>query len=57
MERHEKDIADFVSKYLTCQQVKAEHKHPAGLLISLPIPEWKWEHITMNFIVGLSRTQ
>ena len=52
-----KDIADFVSKCLTCQQVKAEHKHPTGLLQSLPIPEWKWEHITMDFIVGLPRTQ
>ena len=22
------DITVFISKYLTCQQVKAEHKHP-----------------------------
>ena len=22
----------------------------------LPIPEWKWDHVTMDFIVGLSRT-
>ena len=51
------DIAEFVSKCLTCQQIKAEHKHPAGLLQSLPIPEWKWEHITMDFVVGLPRTQ
>ena len=27
-----KDIAEYVSKCLTCQQVKAEHRHPAGLL-------------------------
>ena len=52
-----KDIADYVSKCLTCQQVKAEHKYPAGLLQSLPIPEWKWEHVTMDFVVGLPRTQ
>ena len=51
------DIAEFVSKCLTCQQIKAEHKHPVGLLQSLPIPEWKWEHITMDFVVGLPRTQ
>ena len=27
-----RDIADFVSKCLTCQQVKLEHQRPSGLL-------------------------
>ena len=52
-----KDIAEYVPKCLTCQQVKAEHRHPASLLQSLTILEWKWEHITMDFVVGLPRTQ
>ena len=39
------------------QQVKAEHKHPAGLLQTLSNPEWKWEYITMDFVVGLPKTQ
>ena len=34
-----KDVADFVSKCLTCQQVKAEHQKPSGKLQPLPIPE------------------
>ena len=51
-----KIIADFVARCLQCQQVKAEHQRPAGLLQPLPIPEWKWEHITMDFIVGLPRS-
>ncbi|WRX25666.1 Reverse transcriptase domain - like 10 [Theobroma cacao] len=51
-----KEIAQFVAKYLTCQQVKAEHQRPAGLLQPLPIPEWKWERIIMDFISGLPRT-
>ena len=52
-----RDIAEFVSRCLTCQQVKAEHQKPAGLLQSLPIPQWKWERITMDFMVGLPRCQ
>ena len=39
-----------------CQRVKAEHQRPAGLLHPLKIPEWKWEEIGMDFIVGLPRT-
>ena len=25
------DVVDFVSKFLECQQVKVDHRHPAGL--------------------------
>ena len=48
-----KEISEFVSQCLPCQQVEAEHQRPTGLLQSLPIPEWKWEHITRDFVVGL----
>jgi hypothetical protein len=37
--------------------VKAEHQRPASLLQPLKIPEWKWEEIALDFIVGLPRTQ
>lgn len=51
-----REITEFVSKCMVCQQVKIEHQRPGGLLQSMPIPEWKWEHITMDFVVGLPRT-
>ena len=52
-----RDIVEFVSRCLVCQQVKAEHQKPSRTLQPLPIPEWKWKHITMDFVVGLPRTR
>ena len=46
------DIAKYVASCGVCQQVKAEYKKPAGSLKPLEIPEWKWDHITMDFVVG-----
>ena len=48
-----KDVADFVAKCVTCQQVKAEHQELAGTLQSLDILEWKWDKITMDLAMGL----
>ena len=52
-----KDIAEYVAVCDVCQRVKAEHQKPAGLLQPLPIPEWKWDKIGMDFITGLPRTR
>jgi hypothetical protein len=51
-----KDVADYIARCMECQKVKVEHRHLAGLLQPLPIPEKKWEVITMDFITGLPRT-
>eukprot|EP00253_Pinus_taeda_P030277 PITA_30277 len=52
-----KNIAEYLARCLECQQIKAEHHHPVGLLQPLPIPEWKWEIISMDFITGLPKTK
>jgi hypothetical protein len=51
-----RDVASHVAVCDVCQRVKAEHQRPFGLLHPLKIPEWKWEEIGMDFIVGLPRT-
>ncbi|GJU85531.1 putative reverse transcriptase domain-containing protein [Tanacetum coccineum] len=51
-----KDIAVYVSRCLTYLKVKAEHQRPYGLLQQPEIPEWKWEGITMDFVMKLPRT-
>ena len=52
-----KHVATYVSQCATCRQIKAEHQRLSGLLQSLKILQWKWEHITMDFVVGLPRSQ
>ena len=48
-----KDMAEYISRCMKCQQLKVEHQHPVGLLQPFPIQEWKWEVISMDFITGL----
>ena len=51
-----KDIAEYISKCMKCQQVKVEHQHPAGLLQPFLVPKWKWEVFSMDFITRLPMT-
>jgi hypothetical protein len=50
------EIARYVAKCDTCRCVKAIHMKTGGPLQSLPIPTWKWEDISMDFIMRLPRT-
>jgi hypothetical protein len=52
-----REIAEFVSTCLTCQRVKIEHQRPGGLLQPLNIPKWKWDSVTMDFVIGLPKTR
>ena len=51
-----REVVDYVAKCMTCQLVKAEHQRHRGNLQPLDIPEWKWEHISMDFVTGLPCT-
>ena len=51
-----KDVVEFMAMCFNCQHLKAECKHPGGLLQPISIPEWEWEVISMDFITRLPRT-
>jgi hypothetical protein len=50
------ETAHYVSECDTCWKVKADYMKPGGLLQSFSIPDWKWDDISMNFIMGLPLT-
>jgi hypothetical protein len=52
-----KEIIAYVARCDTCSRVKVVHLKPAGLLQPLSILGWKWEEISMDFIIGLPPTQ
>jgi transposase InsO family protein len=47
------EIVEYVSGCDTCQRIKASHLKTAGQMQPLSIPAWKWDDISMDFIVGL----
>jgi hypothetical protein len=50
-----KYVTDYLDKCMECQKVKVEHRHPERLMQPLPILEWKWELVTIDFITKLPR--
>ncbi|KAA3470820.1 DNA/RNA polymerases superfamily protein [Gossypium australe] len=51
-----RDISEFVTRCLICQQVKAEHQVPSELLQPVMVPERKGDRITIDFVTGLPMT-
>jgi hypothetical protein len=51
-----RETASYVSECDTCQKVKADYMKPGGLLQLLSVSDWKWDDISMDFIVGLPLT-
>jgi hypothetical protein len=54
--RMKREATRYVSECDTYQKVKADYIKPGGLLQPLCISEWKWDDISMDFIVGLPMT-
>jgi hypothetical protein len=55
--RMKRAISEYVALCDNYQRVKAKRQRPAKLLQHLKISEWKWEEMSMDFVVGLSKTQ
>ncbi|GJY33674.1 putative reverse transcriptase domain-containing protein [Tanacetum coccineum] len=49
-------VAQYEDKYLTYAKVKAEHQRPSRLLVQPDIPQWKWDNITMDFVMKLPKS-
>jgi hypothetical protein len=50
------DVERYVSQCMTCNKAKSR-LNPHGLYMSLPVSNVPWEDISMDFILGLSRTK
>ena len=50
-------LAEYIGRCFECQQVKIEHQNPTGLLQPFPIPSWKWEIISLDFVTGLPKNK
>jgi hypothetical protein len=48
---------EFIKTCELCQRNKPSNKKPQGLLQPLPIPERKWESISMDFVTHLPKTR
>jgi len=49
-------VANFVAQCLVCQKAKIEYQRPGGTLQPLDVPQWKWDSISMDFVMHLLRS-
>ena len=53
----ERDVLQYMSACDHCQRNKASIEKPAGLLQPLPVPEFGWQWVTVDFITDLPETK
>jgi IS30 family transposase len=51
-----REAVRYVSECDTCRKIKANYMKPGGLSQPLTIPEWTYDDISTDFIVGLPLT-
>ncbi|GJP39105.1 hypothetical protein CLOM_g23495, partial [Closterium sp. NIES-68] len=47
------DVQRYVAACPICQRMKSSHQRPTGLLQPLEPPQRPWQHVTMDFVMGL----
>ena len=50
-------VRDYVRTCPTCQRTKPSNQSPAGLLQPLPVPERRWQWVSMDLVTGLPTTK
>lgn len=56
MAQIDRDVKKCVERCRTCHIAKT-HGQNTSLYIPLPVPTGPWEDVSMDFVVGLPRTQ
>ena len=50
-------MREFILDYLECQIEKGSHLKPRGQLQSLELPVRKWDHVVIDFVVGMPKEE
>ena len=53
----DQEIRQYIRSCEKCQRNKHRQTRPPGLLHNLPVPETRWQHVTMDFILALPPCQ
>jgi hypothetical protein len=51
-----KTVTEFVKKWTVFQQARPDRSKYPGLLQPLPVPDFAWQVVSMDFIEGLPRS-